>query len=78
MVTVENRMKQKIKIPEIVKCAQCGADAKEIFSYGWCLDDMDGYKVMCENKHVATRTCKTANIAIHRWNHRNKLLGSEQ
>ena len=56
-------MRQKVNIPAIAPCAQCGALAR-------CIDwnHRDLWRVMCDNNHTSTRECATKNRAIHRWN----------
>jgi hypothetical protein len=60
-------MKQKIKTPEIEKCARCGAQAQCI---DWDFNML--YRVICDNNHVSTGKCFTVHKAICKWNTQQK------
>jgi len=66
-------MSQKIKIPKILKCIECGESADIV---DW--DNDFQYRVMCKNNHFKSKSCSTENKAIHLWNNRNKKQEEEK
>jgi hypothetical protein len=63
-------MDQKIKTPEIEKCAKCGSRASCI---DWDFNML--YRVICDKNHVATGKCLTRHKAICKWNTQQKIIG---